>query len=72
MLDPLAQLARRVRGEFAAVEPAGSRGRLLSASSRPAIRDDTLLVSVMLANNEIGVIQPMAEIGGRLPRSAAC
>jgi cysteine desulfurase len=27
-----------------------------------AIRDDTLLVSVMLANNEIGVIQPLAEI----------
>ena len=28
-----------------------------------AIRDDTLLVSVMLANNEIGTIQPLAEIG---------
>ncbi len=28
-----------------------------------AIRDDTLLVSVMLANNEIGTIQPIAEIG---------
>jgi cysteine desulfurase len=28
-----------------------------------AIRDDTILVSVMLANNEIGVIQPLAEIG---------
>jgi cysteine desulfurase len=27
-----------------------------------AIRDDTILVSVMLANNEIGVIQPIAEI----------
>ena len=28
-----------------------------------AIRDDTVLVSVMLANNEIGVKQPLAEIG---------
>ena len=28
-----------------------------------AIRDDTVLVSVMLANNEIGVIQPLADIG---------
>ena len=28
-----------------------------------AIRDDTILVSVMLANNEIGAIQPLAEIG---------
>jgi len=27
------------------------------------LRDDTALVSVMLANNEIGVIQPLAEIG---------
>lgn len=26
------------------------------------LRDDTILVSVMLANNEIGVIQPLAEI----------
>lgn len=28
-----------------------------------AMRDDTILVSVMLANNEIGTIQPVAEIG---------
>ncbi|WP_013322230.1 cysteine desulfurase family protein [Gloeothece verrucosa] len=28
-----------------------------------AIRSDTILVSVMTANNEIGVIQPIAEIG---------
>lgn len=28
-----------------------------------AIREDTLLVSVMAINNEIGVIQPLAEIG---------
>ncbi len=30
---------------------------------RAAITDQTLLVSVMAANNEIGVIQPIAEIG---------
>ncbi len=30
---------------------------------RDAIRDDTVLVSVMLANNEIGVVQPIREIG---------
>jgi cysteine desulfurase len=28
-----------------------------------ALRDDTILVSVMMANNEIGVLQPIAEIG---------
>lgn len=30
---------------------------------RAAIEDDTVLVSVMAVNNEIGVIQPLAEIG---------
>lgn len=30
---------------------------------REAIRPDTVLVSVMLANNEIGTIQPVADIG---------
>jgi len=30
---------------------------------KSALRDDTLLVSVMFANNEIGVLQPIAEIG---------
>lgn len=29
-----------------------------------AIRDDTALVTIMFANNEIGTIQPIAEIGG--------
>ena len=28
-----------------------------------AIRDDTALVTIMMANNEIGTIQPIAEIG---------
>ena len=31
---------------------------------RDAIRSDTMLITVMLANNEIGTIQPIAEIGG--------
>ena len=51
-------------------DPAAGRGRGRSAgrphprrATRRAIRDDTILVSVMLANNEIGVIQPLAEIG---------
>jgi cysteine desulfurase len=30
---------------------------------KTAIRPDTILVSIMMANNEIGVLQPLAEIG---------
>jgi len=33
---------------------------------RAAIRPDTVLISVMMANNEIGTIQPVAEIGALL------
>jgi cysteine desulfurase len=31
---------------------------------RAAIRPDTIVASIMMVNNEIGVIQPIAEIGG--------
>jgi cysteine desulfurase len=38
-------------------------GRINLDVLRAALRSDTILVSVMFANNEIGVIQPIAEIG---------
>ena len=38
-------------------------GRVNLDNLRAAITDRTILVSVMLANNEIGVIQPVKEIG---------
>jgi cysteine desulfurase len=38
-------------------------GRIKPQQVADAIRDDTVLVSVMMANNEIGVIHPIAEIG---------
>ncbi|MBC04400.1 MAG: IscS subfamily cysteine desulfurase [Phycisphaerae bacterium] len=40
-----------------------SEGLISLDALRAAIRDDTTLVSVMFANNEIGVVQPIAEIG---------
>ncbi len=43
--------------------PVDSVGRVDPGSVRKAIRPDTVLVSVMAANNEIGTIQPVAEIG---------
>lgn len=41
----------------------GPDGRVDPAAVAAAIRPDTTLCSVMLANNEVGTIQPIAEIG---------
>src|SRR5438477_5310937 len=65
VLDPLRRLARRgCEVTLLGVEQHGSprAGWLDPQTVADAIRDDTLLVSVMLANNEIGVIQPIREI----------
>jgi cysteine desulfurase len=43
--------------------PVDEFGRVTADQVREAIAEDTILVSVMLANNEIGTIQPIAEIG---------
>ncbi len=69
VLDPLARLARRGHHvTLLEVEQHGfpRAGWLDPQRVADAIRDDTSLVSVMLANNEIGVIQPLREI------AAAC
>jgi cysteine desulfurase len=43
--------------------PVDSEGRVDPADVSRALRPDTVLVSVMAANNEIGTLQPVAEIG---------
>jgi cysteine desulfurase len=43
--------------------PAYEEGIIRVDDVRQALRPDTVLISVMLANNEIGTIQPIAEIG---------
>ncbi len=66
ILDPLSQLARRgFEVTLLSVRQTGDphAGLLDVQQVVDSIRDDTLLVTVMLANNEIGVIQPLAEIG---------
>jgi cysteine desulfurase len=66
VLDPLASLARRgYEVTLLPVIPAPDPRAGLIEIERlaAAIRKDTILVSIMLANNEIGVIQPLAEIG---------
>jgi cysteine desulfurase len=43
--------------------PVRSDGLVDLVELAAALRDDTILVSVMMANNEIGVLQPLSEIG---------
>jgi cysteine desulfurase len=43
--------------------PAYEEGVVRTEDVRAALRPDTVLISVMLANNEIGTIQPIEEIG---------
>ena len=43
--------------------PADAAGRIDVAKLAAAIRADTVLVSVMAANNEIGTLEPAAEVG---------
>ncbi|QFZ92339.2 cysteine desulfurase family protein [Synechococcus elongatus] len=45
------------------VLPVDSQGLISVEQVANALRPDTILVSVMAANNEIGVLQPIAEIG---------
>ena len=66
VLDPLARLvARGYEVTLLDVEQAGSStaGLLDPERLAAALRPDTILVSVMAANNEIGAIQPIAAIG---------
>jgi cysteine desulfurase len=43
--------------------PVQKDGRISLDELRAAITDKTILISIMTANNEIGVLQPVAEIG---------
>lgn len=49
--------------------PIDNMGLISPASVLEAIRPDTKLISIMLANNEIGTIQPIIEIGSYLRES---
>jgi cysteine desulfurase len=50
-------------GFEATVLPVDADGLVRPADLRAALRPDTVLVSIMYANNEIGTIQPLAELG---------
>ena len=50
------------RGCETQLVPVGSSGVVSPDEVRAALRDDTALLSVMHANNEIGTVQPVAEL----------
>ena len=56
-------LTLRKWGFSVEVLPVDRWGRVDPEEVRAVLRDDTALVSVMMANNEIGTVQPIAEIG---------
>ena len=61
VLDPLQQL-RREGFRLTLLDP-GADGLIDLAQLEDALQSDTVLVSVMAANNEIGVLQPLAQVG---------
>jgi cysteine desulfurase len=62
VLHTLDYLAKK-EGFDVTLLPVDSEGRVSVESLEHAIRLDTILVSIMAANNEIGTIQPVAELG---------
>jgi cysteine desulfurase len=61
VLDTVRELERQ--GFTATYLDPGADGLITIEQLTAAIQPDTVLVSVMMVNNEIGVIQPIAEIG---------
>jgi cysteine desulfurase len=61
VLDPFKRLARQ--GWEITVVPCDENGRVSAAAVAVALTERTVLVSIMAANNEVGAINPIAEIG---------
>lgn len=65
VLDTMKQLQHDMGFEVT-ILPVDEKGLVRAEDVARALRPDTLLVSVMYANNEVGTIQPIAEIGALL------
>lgn len=61
VLDSCKRLERQ--GFEVTYVPVGTDGIVRPSDIEAALTDKTILVSVMLANNEVGTVQPIAEIG---------
>jgi cysteine desulfurase len=51
--------------------PVNEQGKISLDDLQNALRDDTILVSIMFGNNEVGVLQPIKEIGQMLKEHQA-
>ena len=51
--------------------PVDKQGRVSVEDVQKALRDDTILVTIMYGNNEVGTIQPIAEMGALLQNHKA-
>ncbi|NLJ86799.1 MAG: cysteine desulfurase [Firmicutes bacterium] len=65
VLETLRHLARMELCEYTLVPPDG-KGIVAPEAVARALRADTVLVSVMLVNNEVGTVQPIPEIVRRV------
>ncbi|MGO4434676.1 cysteine desulfurase family protein, partial [Paenarthrobacter sp. RAF9] len=61
-VEESARYLQRVHGFDVDVVPVDSQGMVTVAALRAVLRPDTALVSIMYANNEIGTVQPVAEL----------
>jgi len=61
VLDPCRALEKQ--GVAVTYLPVDGEGLVNPEDVRRAIRPDTVLITIMLANNELGTIEPIAEIG---------
>ena len=50
------------------VLPVNNKGQIEVKTLKAAIRDDTILVSLMMVNNEVGAINPIKEVGEYLKK----
>lgn len=62
VLEPLTAMERKKEIELTII-PVNREGQVKAEDVAAAIKANTALVSIMTANNEIGTIQPIAEIG---------
>ncbi len=51
--------------------PVDGNGLVSPSDLESALRDETILVSIMLANNEVGVLQPLRELAGVVAKTGA-